>query len=318
MNFLSVDKVDFAAYMKETTPAQRLKSSQVYLDDFPEWLRTDSTQKHPTMIWPKSHGQMAFRPGEVTVWAGFNGSGKTLITGQVQLGLIAQQERCAVFSLEMKPRRLLARQLRQFVGENFRDPRFQNHDAYLNKIVARMSEFTGDRLWIWDQFGDTNAETIIGAILYCAKELAIDQVFVDNLSKVVQGDDDYDGQKWFIGVMCQIAMDQGIHIHVVHHLKKTGSIEAMPSFQDVKGSGTITDQPDNIILIHRNLKKERDLKLGKPVDHEEFDTMLMVEKQRNADDIDKEMYALYYHAQSTQFLESVSGLPFTFDRGAAW
>jgi archaellum biogenesis ATPase FlaH len=38
----------------------------------------------------KINWEFNFRPGEVTLYAGSNGGGKSLITGQIALGLIKQ------------------------------------------------------------------------------------------------------------------------------------------------------------------------------------------------------------------------------------
>jgi twinkle protein len=39
------------------------------------------------MPWSKAIGEFNFRPGEVTLYAGSNGGGKSLITGQIALRL---------------------------------------------------------------------------------------------------------------------------------------------------------------------------------------------------------------------------------------
>jgi energy-coupling factor transporter ATP-binding protein EcfA2 len=57
-----------------------------------------------------------FRPGELTVWTGFNGHGKSLLLSQVQLGLMQQGERFVIFSGEMTPEYLLKRMVKQATG----------------------------------------------------------------------------------------------------------------------------------------------------------------------------------------------------------
>jgi twinkle protein len=88
--------------------------------------------------------------------------------------------------------------------------------------------------------------------------------------------------------------------------------EVKPNKNDVKGSGSISDQVDNVLMVWRNKKKEHDLK----VDPLEPDAMLMCEKQRNGES--EEWYNLWYNRDCQQFLESGDSYVMAFDDKGAF
>ena len=146
---------------------------------------------------------------------------------------------------------------------------------------------------------------------YCAQELGITHFFIDNLGKCVSGEDDFNGQKAFIDELCSIARDENIHIHIVHHIKKPASDDQKPSKYDFKGTGAITDQPDNVIAVWRNKKKERAQNEGVAFDKAEPDSMLIVDKQRNGEGWEGNI-GLWYEKQSQQFLPDAFSEPMRF------
>jgi twinkle protein len=102
----------------------------------------------------------------------------------------------------------------------------------------------------------------------------------------------------------------------VHHLAKLHTDDQLPSKRDVKGSGAITDQVDNVLLVHRNKKKEHKFQAGQDVSDLEPDATLMCEKQRNGEA--EEWYGLWYNRECQQFVEAHDSLPMCFDAAGAF
>jgi twinkle protein len=102
-----------------------------------------------------------------------------------------------------------------------------------------------------------------------------------------------------------------VHIHLVHHIRKLQSEEVQPGKNDLKGSGSIADQVDNVFLVWRNKKKENNRRNGMQYEESDPDTFLMCQKQRNGEA--EEFYGLFYHHNSQQFIEKLGGQPFDFD-----
>lgn len=279
------DEIDFMAYMRETDPKANVKAASIYVADLIHRLKHRNQQREVFLPWQKVHDNFAFRDGEVTLWSGQNGHGKSLMTSQVGLSLMGQGERVCIASFEMKPATTLQRMARMYCGMNPFSPEFQDARGIeaIEALYTEFGEWTDNRLWLYDQMGTADADRVSGMARYCAKELGIKQIFIDNLAKCVRGEDDFNGQKAFVDELTAVARDYQVHIHLVHHLRKPANEGAVPDKHDNKGSGAITDQVDNVMMVWRNKPKEDDVKAngqhakkaGEP------DHYLLCRKQRN-------------------------------------
>lgn len=304
------EEVDFDQYMQATEAKQRIKPASIYVQAIIDRARNPQPQRHVVMPWAKTRKLLQFRRGEVTVWGGENGSGKSLITGQVALSLCAQDERACIASFEMKPTKTLERMGQQWTHFDLWDPQILADDRQRRRLFDAYGEFsdwTTGKLWLYDQQGSVNWHRVCAVIRYAAQELGVQHFFVDNLMKCVQGEDDYNGQKAFVDELCGIARDEDIHIHVVHHVKKPSAANGKASKYDLKGSGSITDQVDNVIAVWRNKAKERQ----KLQDQSQPDALLIVDKQRNGDGWEGEI-GLWFHPQSRQFVAKPADGPMQF------
>lgn len=304
------DEIDFEKYLKANDVAQKVRNSNSFIEEMRFDLANPETQVFQTMPWTKTHGGFQYRPGEVTVYAGGNGGGKSMITGMIALGLVKQNQKVMIASFEMKPKRTLYRMLRQFAGENIDAPRYVNKDTYINSLLDRFQDYNFGKLWLYDQQGTVTSQQVIAVARYSAVELGVQHIFIDSLMKCVPGEDDYNAQKYFVDELTALARDHNVHIHLVHHIRKLANEEVKPSKSDLKGSGSISDQVDNVLLVWRNKKKEHDAQLGS-VDLMIPDAMVMCEKQRNGEAED--WYSFWYHKDSQQFMEYDNSVPMSFD-----
>lgn len=298
------DDVDFAQYERETDAQQKVKPASVWMEELIERIKNPVRPKRTLMPWRKTHGLIAFRPGEVTLWGGANGNGKSLVTGQVALSLCAQAQRVCVASFEMKPMKTLERMARQYAGENPDHPAFRGNAEAIDLLVGAYGEFSAwstDKLWLYDQQGTVTADQVCAVARYFAKEKQGQHFFIDSLMKCVSGEDDYNGQKSFVDQLTSIARDYSMHIHLVHHIRKPANEDHKPNKYDYKGSGSITDQVDNVISVWRNKAKERAREEGKEVDEAKNpDALLICDKQRNGEW--EGNIGLWFHKDSQQFV----------------
>ncbi len=306
------DDVDFEKYLKANDVAQKVRVANEFLDDLEEELATPVVNNFQTMPWTKTHQGFQYRAGEVTLYAGGNGGGKSMVTGMIALGLIKQKQKVMIASFEMKPKRTLYRMLRQFSGENIEAPRYVDKTRYLTHLFDRMRGYAGNELWLYDQQGTVTAQQVIAVSRYSAVELGVQHIFIDSLMKCVSGEDDYNAQKSFVDELTSLARDHNVHVHLIHHIRKLQSEEIKPNKNDIKGSGSISDQVDNVLMVWRNKKKEHDAQNG-TVDNMIPDAFLMCEKQRNGEAED--WYSLWYHKDSQQFVEYHDSVPMSFDNG---
>jgi len=301
MNVLLPDDINFAAYERETEAKQRVRPVANYIDEAIDQLDKPIKETGQPMPWQKTHGLFRFREGEVTLWAGVNGHGKSLMSGFVALDMIFAGQKVCIASFEMKPHATLKRMLRQWSGysaEQFaRDP--DGIDA-LRDLYQQIKGQAANRLWFYDQQGTVGVDQICGVARYCAKELGIQHLFIDSLMKCVRAEDDYNGQKALVDELCAIARDYGIHVHLVHHIRKLENEARRPDKNDIKGSGSIADQVDNVLLVWRNKAEESARKPGDP------DAVLNCCKQRNGEW--EGTVLLWFDRDSQQYL-SAAGDP---------
>jgi twinkle protein len=302
MNMLSPDEIDFAAYLAMTEAKTKVRPAGDWIEELIEELGHDVSEQKALLPWDKTHNLVGFRPGEVTLWAGVNGHGKSLLTGQVALSLIAQGEKTCVASFEMKPRKTLARMARQWSGQRPTGEWMQDERvlATYRDLYEQFGTFCQRHLWFYDQQGTVKTDVILGVMKYAAVELGIRQFFLDSLMKCVRGEDDYNGQKAFVDEATAIARDTGMHVHLVHHLRKLGHENDQPDKNDVKGTGAIADQVDNMLLVWRNKRKEADIAAGKMVAPDDPDARLICCKQRNGEWEGR--IALWFEPDSQQFV----------------
>ena len=306
------DQVDFDKYLKAHDLGQKIRDAEGFIEEMRADLINPETKVCQTMPWTKTHAGFQFRPGEVTVYAGGNGGGKSMITGQIALGLVKQNQKVMIASFEMKPKRTLYRMLRQFAGENIDSPRYIDRETYIRGLLDRFQMYNYGKLWLYDQQGTVTSQQVIAVARYSGMELDCGHIFIDSLMKCVAGEDDYNAQKYFVDELTALARDHNVHIHLVHHIRKLANEEVKPSKSDLKGSGSISDQVDNVLLVWRNKKKEHDAQLGQ-VDPMIPDAMMMCEKQRNGEAED--WYSFWYHKDSQQFMEFDTSVPMSFDAG---
>ena len=307
------DDIDFAAYLKDTDAKTKVKPAADFVQDAKDRLKGHAKAKRTYLPWPKCNESFEFRRGEVSVWAGQNGHGKTDVTTQIALSLLGQGEKVCVASFEMKPVTTIGRMVRMFAMTNPFSPEYQGDDGIevLNGLYDDFGSWTTGGLWLYDQTGTAYPDTVLGMVKYCANELGISHVFIDSLMKCVKAEDDYNGQKNFIDQLCALAKDCDIHVHLVHHLKKPPKESDMPDKHDTKGSGSITDQVDNLFMVWRNKPKEDAYKSqGERSNKQtEPDCFVICRKQRNYEgSADGEpLIGLWRHRDAGQFVAEPGG-----------
>ena len=278
--------VDFEAYMEaREADTALIKPAQDFRADLMEEFYGESAMAGLSLPWDKVSDKFRIRRGELTIWTGFNGHMKSMVTGYVMLDLMRQGEKACIASFEMKPQKTLRRMASQSVGVSRPTPEYI--DKFLNSITGK--------LWLYNQQGETSPARVLGVITYCAEQLGVTQFIVDSMMKVVGDEDDYNGQKRFIGSLHSLARDLNIHIHLITHSRKREDENKRPGKQDNKGSGSIVDQTDNFVAVFKIPKKPDEVDDGP-------DFCLYVDKQRHGEW--EGNIALWFDDASLQFKEN--------------
>lgn len=296
---LSLDNPEIMDFLG-SQESQFLESPKFFHDDVRKLLLLGDEIEGDCLPWTKTHDKFRMREGEITVWAGINGHGKSNVLGHILCHLLESQKVCLA-SLEMRPNKLIKRMLRQSSGVENVGVKF--HDDW--------EEATEGSFFIYDQLDSLPSDRILAMCHYAAKKLGSKHIMIDSLMKCGIDEDDYNEQGNFVNKLCWIAKQHNVHIHLVHHMRKGRSEEDIPDKFDVRGASRITDMVDNLVIVHRNKSKERKVARGIEVDVLEPDARLRVAKQRHGEwegDI-----MLYFDTPTQQYRSSPDSRPMRVD-----
>lgn len=270
---LTADDPSFRDYIEEPHDKDKVVGPHGFRDATIDYLTGADKLVGSTMPWRKTHDHIRFRPGEVSLWMGINGHGKSLVTSQIALDFLHQGDRVCIASFEMKPRATIARMVRQGFG---------THQPSAIAVDAFITHASG-KLWLYDKMGQTDPKHLLAIMRYARRKLGINHFFVDSIMKVVKGEDDYNGQKEFVNIICDFAQDTDCHVHLIHHSRKLGDENDVPGKMDAKGSGAIVDQIDQSFTVWRNKRKEQDRQKGKEIDETIPDALIVCDKNRHGE-----------------------------------
>lgn len=243
---IKLTEKDFGEYLKQHAlqESTKVKSAGHWIG---EVLLDESGVKGSSLPWEATHGDIGLDAGCLTIWGGWSGHGKSELLGQVMLWLM-NKHRVAIASLEMRPAETINRMIRQ------------THGAQSPSDEYKMGwmDWANDRLFIYDAVDRVRPVSMMGMALYCYKELGIEHMVIDSLTKCGISKDDVAGQATFVDNLQNIAKNTGIHIHLVTHLRKSDGSKSNPepSKDDVRGAGEITDLADTVFMVYRNKMKD--------------------------------------------------------------
>jgi twinkle protein len=231
------------------------------------------------MPWPKLQGLFALRPGEMTVWTGHAGHGKSMMLGEVCLLSMAQGERVFIISPEFHPQRVVERMLCQSSVQD-------GIERVSLQFAKHWANWAHDRLWLLEQRGLLNPDRVIGALRYCYDEFGITQAVVDSLMMCGIAEDDNERMRPFMDRLHATAVQTGIHLHLVAHARKRDDDSRPAGLQDIKGVSTIGDMAENVVSVWRNKRKKED-------EADAPDALFVCDKQRNGNWTGK--VAMWFH-----------------------
>lgn len=248
------------------------------------------------MIGTKACEWFEFRPGELTVWTGYNGHGKSLMNNQVLLGLMHQGERVCVFSGEMHPTQQGKRLVKQATGLERPTP------GYIDAV----GEWVRDRMWLFNVSGSATVARLLEVFAYASRRYGIRHFVIDSLMMTdvpEDGPGSMTAQKEAIQRLTDFCKKHGAHIHLVAHPRKGRDETQAPGKLDVAGSSKITDAADNVFTVWSARRDE-----GNDPDPDKPDACLELQKQRNGD-VQRMKLWLYFHRASQQFCASSARRP---------
>lgn len=260
----------------------------------PEGLRspTDYIDRVSALFWPeegkptgytvpygKLDRKLVFRPGELTLWTGATGSGKSQIISDCTPHWILEGARVCCASFEMHPAQTLRRMVKQ-AGDVDRPTR-----EYLGLVL----EYLDNGLLLYEKVGKSGVEPLLTIFDYARAKYGCDMFVIDSLMRLGIAGDDYTGQEKAVYQIVDWTIKHNVHTHLVAHARKGEKGGGAPDTEDIKGAMEIGANAFNVLSVWRNRKLEDDIKASNEgsIEWQELvekpGVILNVAKQRNGD-----------------------------------
>lgn len=207
-----------------------------------------------------------FFAGELSVWTGKRGMGKSTMLSQILLQAVDQGHRVCAYSGELDKEQFREWTYLQAAGpdniEYRDDPLTGKRMPTVGTQVAKLiSEWLRGRFWLFDLERNTlhDSKAILSQFAYAKMRYGADVFLVDNIMAVdfagVREKDFYREQSKFAQELSRFAKRQHAHVHLVAHPRKQNQKEKFTA-DDVGGSGDITNAADNVFFLTRRTAGE--------------------------------------------------------------
>jgi len=233
------------------------------------------------------------RMGELTIWTGKRGSGKSTILNQTLMDTVDQECKCFLYTGELNNAKAKQWLDRQIAGERYivtyKDELTGREEYGVHpSIIPILEKWYRDYIYCYGDDGNDNIEDLIEVMEYAYRRYNVKRFVLDNLKTIKQKDnkDFYRAQANTINALRKFVQKYSCHIDLVVHPRKTQNKEL--SDEDVGGSSDIIDLAHNIIEVQRIY--ESDKTDGADEKITENDTILRIKKNREYGDVEKEGY----------------------------
>lgn len=204
------------------------------------------------------------RPGELYLYTAGSGIGKSTLVNEIGYHLkMGHGLPIGIMALEENP----ARNARRYLGIHLNKP-LHLPEAHAGvdqtELKAAFNAVMGDdKWWIYDHFGSSDIDTLLGKLRYMAVGLGCRVIVLDHISIVVSGLDEAGGEserKTIDKLMTrlrQLIEETGIMVLAVVHLKRPDKGKSyndgrQVSLTDLRGSGALEQVSDVVISLERD------------------------------------------------------------------
>lgn len=223
-----------------------------------------------------------FAPGELSVWTGRRGEGKSTLLEQILLDAINQGRRVCAYSGELPAKqfkRFIRQQAAGYLHVTKREDPLTGKSFFLvnDDVKVPIDRWFDGPLFLTDirDKAAHDKETILRLFEGSNRRYGCDTFLVDNIMTAqLRGEAEqgyYRAQSAFAGRLADFCKRLGVHVHLVVHPRKTEGKRPLEA-DDVGGSGDITNRADNVLKVER-VPEERFQELG-------YSTLLTILKNR--------------------------------------
>ena len=218
-----------------------------------------------------------FFGGELSVWTGKRGIGKSTILGQIMLEAVDQGHTVCAYSGELDKDQFREWTYLQAAGpehivyqtDRLTGKRMARADAVVDKQI---SEWMNERFWLFDLgiSASHDPESILQQFEYAYMRYRADVFLVDNIMTVdfrnSRERDFYRAQSEFGLQLAAFAKRRKVHVHLVVHPRKTTSDDnSKITADDVGGSGDLTNAANNVFFLSTHAVDDQGKLATKPI-----------------------------------------------------
>ena len=198
-----------------------------------------------------------FYGGEVTVWTGRRGEGKSTALALPTLAALRSGAKVFAYSGELSAARYMDWLRTIAAGPEHLALQMTDTGRQVwcarREVAAQIDLWLRNRLYIADnQQPELHREDRLLAVFWYAwKRYGCSVFLLDNLMTVeLKGEDFFRAQSRFVGKLVEFAHKTGAHVHLVAHLRKGGG-PGRRDGDDISGSADIANRADNTICVSR-------------------------------------------------------------------
>ncbi len=284
------DVIDAAASLD---PKELRDASEYRAAVMAEFFPPEGGRRGWATPFDKADNIARFHEAELVLVNGINGHGKTKLTSQIVLSILAQGGKACIASMEVKAPKLLKAMTIQ--ATRHREPS--------QPFIDQVQDYWRGQLWLFDAVGTVKSEYLLDVFRYARARYGITVFVIDSLAKCGLDEDDYNGQKRFVEALCDFKNETDSTVFLVTHSRKTESESRVIDKMDIKGTGAIADLADTVTSLWRNKGKEDGPKAEERAD--EPDARWFWQKNRNGDW--EGSIALWYDKECFQFRGTKDG-----------
>ena len=233
-------------------------------------LTKDVTYEVATYPWePLNEALHGLRRGELVTITSGSGMGKSAVVRELAHHLLRDGETVGMLMLEEATTRtatgLMGIELNRPIHKDLTP--WSDLDAAEQAARKEAYEATVGcgRLYLYDHFGSTDVDNLLGRVRFMAKGCGCGWIILDHLSIVVSGIDDGDERKAIDVIMTRLrtfVQETGVGLILVSHLKRPGGDKgheqgAETSLAQLRGSHSIAQLSDIVIGLERNQQDEK-------------------------------------------------------------
>ena len=222
-------------------------------------LDVRSMPKQLTSIRALDRRLGGFMMGDLTVWTGKRGEGKSTVLSQLMLDAVQGGRSVCAYSGELRADRFQYWTDLQAAG---RDNVQEYRDEHADRLVRYVDKETREAIhrwydgqyWLYDNalaLGDEE-QSVIKIFEKAAKRHDCSVFLIDNLMTVEYGnlrEKDFNLlQTKFVNQLAAFANLYNVHVHLVAHPRKTSGVT---DSDEVSGTGNITNRAANVVSVSR-------------------------------------------------------------------